>query len=140
MLIPTVCVKYPRPEKSLYTREYAMDFWSGLSSDLRWCSQSSAQFVAGDWHFGCLPHVNQSLFCCGDELLELREHAEQVLIYRKRALNDAADQMDSFGGEFGGACRLQEYLWLGFAEARVVAVGGLEVLRFAMQVGAALFC
>ncbi|CAJ1344576.1 unnamed protein product [Effrenium voratum] len=109
-----------------------MDFWSGLSSDLRWCSQSSAQFVAGDWHFGCLPHVNQSLFCCGDELLELREHAEQVLIYRKRALNDAADQMDSFGGGFG-ACRLQEYLWLGFAEARVVAVGGLEVLRFAMQ-------
>ena len=56
----------------------------------------SPRYLEGDWHFGCLPHVNQSFFCCGDELLELREHAEKVLVYRKRALNEAADQMDSF--------------------------------------------
>ncbi|CAE7328941.1 TONSL, partial [Symbiodinium necroappetens] len=94
----------------------------------------------GDWHFGCLPHVNQSLFCCGDELVELREHVERVLAYRKRALNDAADQMDEltspqqtatfFEADAGGALK---YLRYAFDEARVLAIGGLEVLRFGLQ-------
>ena len=88
---------------------------------------------------------SRSLFCCGDELVELREHSERVLIYRKRALNDAADQMDSFrdlsdvskklhGSEWCAAKdRILEYLWLTFSEARVLAIGGLEVLRFGLQ-------
>eukprot|EP00434_Breviolum_minutum_P013461 symbB.v1.2.011866.t2/scaffold807.1/size160841/11 len=123
-----------------------VDQWGGsLAANLPWCSHAKAQYLEGDWHFGCLPHVNQSLFCCGDELVELREHSERVLIYRKRALNDAADQMDSFrdlsdvskklhGSEWCAAKdRILEYLWLAFSEARVLAIGGLEVLRFGLQ-------
>lgn len=75
---------------------FGMHFQEGLARNLPWCLHAKAQYLEGDWHFGCLPHVNQSFFCCGDELIELREHGERVLIYRKRALNDAADQMDSF--------------------------------------------
>ena len=121
-----------------------MNFQEGLATNLPWCLQAKAQYLEGDWHFGCLPHVNQSFFCCGDELIELREHGERVLIYRKRALNDAADQMDSFrdlsqlsrksDASWCAAKDLAlEYLWLAFSEARVLAIGGLEVLRFGLQ-------
>ena len=121
-----------------------MNFQEGLATNLPWCLQAKAQYLEGDWHFGCLPHVNQSFFCCGDELIELREHGERVLIYRKRALNDAADQMDSFrdlselsrksdASWCAARDRALEYLWLAFSEARVLAIGGLEVLRFGLQ-------
>ncbi|CAE7946959.1 TONSL [Symbiodinium sp. KB8] len=112
----------------------------GFTPWLPWCSQANSYYLQGDWHFGCLPHVNQSLFCCGDELVELREHVERVLAYRKRALNDAADQMDEltspqqtatfFEADAGGALK---YLRYAFDEARVLAIGGLEVLRFGLQ-------
>ncbi|OLQ09654.1 Tonsoku-like protein [Symbiodinium microadriaticum] len=69
-----------------------------------------------------------------------REHVERVLAYRKRALNDAADQMDEltspqqtatfFEADAGGALK---YLRYAFDEARVLAIGGLEVLRFGLQ-------
>ena len=79
--------------------------------------------------------MNQSLFCCGDELISLREHGEQVLVYRKRALNDAADHMDST--EAANACpavaSAVESLRSSFFEARVLAIGGLEVLRWGLQ-------
>ncbi|CAE7350097.1 TONSL [Symbiodinium natans] len=114
----------------------------GFTQWLPWCSQATSHYLAGDWHFGCLPHVNQSLFCCGDELVELREHVEKVLAYRKRALNDAADQMDSLHEDKStistrahctAAGESIEYLRRAFNEARVLAIGGLEVLRFGLQ-------
>ena len=73
--------------------------------------------------------------------MELREHVERVLAYRKRALNDAADQMDEltspqqeatlvFETDAGEALK---YLRYAFDEARVLAIGGLEILRFGLQ-------
>jgi hypothetical protein len=39
-----------------------MNFQEGLATNLPWCLQAKAQYLEGDWHFGCLPHVNQSFF------------------------------------------------------------------------------
>eukprot|EP00913_Durusdinium_trenchii_P000270 g244.t2 len=68
------------------------------------------------------------------------EVAQEVLIYRKRALNEAADQMDSFsrtdlsrGRRCGAMAKALEFLVGSFSEARVLAIGGLEILRFGMQ-------
>ena len=63
---------------------------------------------------------------------------EKVLAYRKRALNDAADQMDllhhaSESILCAATREALQYLKVAFNEARVLAIGGLEVLRFGLQ-------